>query len=221
MNLQVGGRIQLVIVRDVKPIQYFSTLIGYVKNEYLILKAPVDDKAPVPLREGDKLTARVFSGVNVCVFDVSVLRIYGHPLFHLHVSFPNVIFGINLRTAMRVKVNIPATLDKPADPALASVPVQLCNLSITGTQIESNIEVGKQGETINLSFLTGSHPGGGEIKISTKAVIRNIDKRPADASDASPLHLYGVQFVELTPTHQIMLQNLTYQAIIEDRQKIV
>jgi c-di-GMP-binding flagellar brake protein YcgR len=32
---------------------------------------------------------------------------------------------------------------------------------------------------------------------------------------------YGVQFIDLEPTHYTMLQNLTYEALIADRQKIV
>ena len=32
---------------------------------------------------------------------------------------------------------------------------------------------------------------------------------------------FGVQFVDLDPVHYTMLQNLTYEALIADRQKIV
>jgi hypothetical protein len=32
---------------------------------------------------------------------------------------------------------------------------------------------------------------------------------------------YGVQFVDLDPVHYTLLQNLTYEALLADRQKIV
>jgi hypothetical protein len=32
---------------------------------------------------------------------------------------------------------------------------------------------------------------------------------------------YGVQLVDLDPTHYTLLQNLSYEALIADRQKIV
>ena len=35
------------------------------------------------------------------------------------------------------------------------------------------------------------------------------------------IHTYGVQFIDLEPTHYTLLQNLTYEALIADRQKIV
>ena len=68
MNLQVGGRIQFITHRTIKPIQHFSTVIGYVKDEYLIVKIPMENSASIVLNEGDKLTIRVFSGVTVCSF---------------------------------------------------------------------------------------------------------------------------------------------------------
>lgn len=221
MNLQVGGRLQFLVVRDVKPVPYFSTLIGYVRNEYLILKAPADDKSKPPLREGDKLTVRVFSGVMVCTFNASLLRIFGAPLNYLHVSFPDEIVGANLRSAVRVRVEIPATLSNPADAGMANVSVVLSNISVTGTQIESQIEVGKSGETIELSFQSEGHAEGADMTISTRALIRNIGMRDAGTQNAAPVHLYGVQFLDLDPTHRLVLENMTYHAIVNGRQNIV
>ena len=37
LNLQVGVRLQIVTQRGVKPVPHFSTLIGYVKVEYIIV----------------------------------------------------------------------------------------------------------------------------------------------------------------------------------------
>src|SRR5205085_11190659 len=64
MNLQVGVRLQFIIYRSIKPVQYFSTLIGYVRDEYLILKVPMENGMPVGLVEGERITIRVFSGTN-------------------------------------------------------------------------------------------------------------------------------------------------------------
>ena len=76
MNLQVGGRLQFITHRTIKPIQHFSTLIGYVKDEYMIVKIPFDSGAPISLNDGDKLTIRVFSGVTVCSFPCIVMRVF-------------------------------------------------------------------------------------------------------------------------------------------------
>ena len=125
MNLQVGGRIQFITHRTMKPIQHFSTLIGWVKDEYMIVKVPFESGAPISVTEGDKLTIRVFSGVNVCSFSAIVQRVFGRPLFYAHLSFPEKIQGTSLRTAMRVKVDIPAQLNCDSE---GNVPVFLVNL---------------------------------------------------------------------------------------------
>lgn len=132
MNLQVGGRIQFITHRTIKPIQHFSTLIGYVKDEYLIVRIPMENGGAIMLNEGDKLTIRVFSGVTVCAFSCSVLRIFGRPLNYVHLSFPDAIQGTSLRTAMRVKVEIPAQLSYRE---VAAVPVFIVNLSVSGALI--------------------------------------------------------------------------------------
>ena len=221
MHLQVGHRLQLSIVRDVKPIQYFSTLIGYIRNEYLILKAPVVAKGIIPFREGDKVSVRVFSGVSVCTFDVVVNRSFPAPLFYIHVSFPDAIFGIGLRTAMRVKVGIPAKLSRPQVPDLSDVAVTIENISVGGALLEAPMEIGKEGEEVQLSFHMDSETENNGTDIRTQAIIRNTGTRQPEAQDAAPVHLFGVQFASLDSTQQLMLQNLTYQAVIEDRQKIV
>ena len=41
------------------------------------------------------------------------------------------------------------------------------------------------------------------------------------ASDQTEVFTYGVQFVDLDPNHYALLQNMTYEALIADRQKIV
>ena len=221
MHMQVGHRLQLAVVRDVKPIQYFSTLIGYIRNDYMILKAPTVAKGVVPFREGDKLSVRVFSGVSVCTFDVVVNRIFGAPLFYMHVSFPDMIFGIGLRTSMRVKVDIQATLHKPQVPELANVPVHIDNLSVGGALLESPLEIGKEGEEVTISFHMNGEADGNGADISTHAVIRNVGTKQTESQEKEATHLVGVQFDSLDPTHQLLLQNLTYQAVLEDRQKIV
>src|SRR6476661_8182871 len=135
MNLQVGVRLQFITYRRIKPMQYFSTLVGYVKDEYLIVKVPLENGTPVGLVEGERVTIRVFSGVNVCSFACTVQRVFDRPLLYVHLSFPDTIQGTSLRTAMRVKVDIPARI-LPAG-AAAAVGSTLTNVSVNGARIES------------------------------------------------------------------------------------
>ena len=218
MNLQVGGRIQFITHRTMKPVQHFSTLIGWVKDEYMIVKVPFENGAPIAVNEGDKLTIRVFSGVNVCSFSAIVQRVFGRPLFYAHLSFPSKIQGTSLRTAMRVKVDIPAQLSCNS---AGSASVFLVNLSVSGALIESQRPLESDDAIVELSFTLIAQPGNRQVLVNTHASIRNINVIKPATADKPEVFTYGVQFVNLDPTHYTLLQNLTYEALIADRQKIV
>jgi c-di-GMP-binding flagellar brake protein YcgR len=218
MNLQVGGRIQFITHRTMKPIQHFSTLIGWAKDEYMIVKVPFENNSPIALNDGDKLTIRVFSGVNVCSFSCVVQRVFPRPLFYAHLSFPVSIQGTSLRAAMRVKVDIPAQVTAPSG---ASTSVFLVNLSVSGALIESTKQLSESEAQVALSFYLIAQPGNRQVRVNPNATIRNINIVKPATGDKPEVFTYGVQFIDLDPVHYTMLQNLTYEALIADRQKIV
>ncbi|AXA92787.1 flagellar brake protein [Massilia sp. YMA4] len=218
MNLQVGGRVQFITHRTLKPIQHFSSVVGWVKDEYLIVKIPFENGAPIALNEGEKLTLRVFSGVNVCSFSCVVQRVFQRPLYYAHVSFPDQIQGTNLRTAMRVKVDIPAQLKGSAG---IDQRVFIVNLSVSGALVETAHELAQNTGDVVLRFTLITQPGNREVMVTTKAIIRNAGTAKAPGPNLPPLFSYGLQFADLDHAHYLMLQNLTYEALIADRQKIV
>ncbi|MFC5551269.1 flagellar brake protein [Massilia aerilata] len=218
MNLQVGVRLQFITYRRIKPMQYFSTLIGYVKDEYLIVKVPLENGTPVGLVEGERITIRVFSGMNVCSFACTVQRVFDRPLLYVHLSFPDTIQGTSLRAAMRVKVDIPAQVLPPQ--AGAAVDCALSNVSVSGARIESALTLPESGGEITLEFGLPSPLGDGEMRVRTQAVVRNVNAIRKEA-DGSEMFAYGVQFLDLDPVHHTMIQNLTYEVLLADRQNIV
>ena len=217
MNLQVGVRLQFITYRRIKPMQYFSTLIGYLKDEYLIVKVPLENGTPVGLVEGERITIRVFSGMNVCSFACTVQRVFDRPLLYVHLSFPDTIQGTSLRAAMRVKVDIPAQV-LPARGG-AAVDCGLTNISVSGARIESRTSLPENGGEITLEFGLPSPLGDGEMRVRTQAAVRNVNALSRE--DGSELFVYGVQFLDLDPVHHTMVQNLTYEVLLADRQNIV
>ena len=219
MNLQVGGRLQFITHRGFKPVQHFSTLIGYVKDEYLIVRIPTDNGAPISLTEGEKLTIRVFSGVTVCSFDCTVERVFGRPLLYVHITFPHAIQDTSLRGAMRVKADIAAQVTGTG-PGSATLACTLVNLSVTGALIESSHKLAQDGEVVTLAFQLVAQPGNYQVDVVTRASIRNVNV-VTPSSALAEVFTYGVQFVDLDPNHYALVQNMTYEALIADRQKIV
>jgi c-di-GMP-binding flagellar brake protein YcgR len=219
MNLQVAGRLQFITHRGIKPVQHFSTLIGYIKDEYIIVKIPMVNGVPIALTEGEKLTIRVFSGVTVCSFDCTVARVFGRPLMYVHITFPNLIQGTSLRASMRVKVEIPAQVTG-SRPASTPARCTLINLSVTGALIESPRSLPPDDELVMLEFTLMSQPGNQPVEVKTRASIKNVNvMKPSP--DRFEVFTYGVHFLGLDPNHYTLLQNMTYEAMIADRQKIV
>jgi c-di-GMP-binding flagellar brake protein YcgR len=199
MNLQVGVRLQVMTHRHLKPAPYFSTLIGYVKDEYLIIKIPTENGAPIAMTEGDPLTIRVFSGVNVCSFACSVERVFARPLNYVHLSFPTSIQGTSLRGAMRVKADIPARASRVGADA-APVSCVLTNVSVTGARIDSEYPLPADSEVLTLAFTLVTPPANEEVPVATLAAIRNMTvSRPAP--DKPDVYSYGVQFIDLDTVH--------------------
>jgi c-di-GMP-binding flagellar brake protein YcgR len=219
MNLQVGVRLQFITHRRLKPVQHFSTLIGWVKDEYMIVKIPTDNGAPIPLVEGERLTIRVFSGIHVCSFACTVERVFGRPLLYAHISFPRSIQGTSLRTAMRVKVDIPACII-PVGSAVPPVECLVTNLSVNGARIESQKSLPQDEDEFDLEFPLLAPPTNQEVRVRTRATVRNISSL-SGGPDQGEGFAYGVQFANLDPVHYTLLQNLTYEALLADRQKIV
>lgn len=219
MNLQVGVRLQFITYRRLKPVQYFSTLIGYIKDEYMIVKMPMEHGAPIALVEGERVTIRVFSGVNVCSFACTVERVFGRPLLYIHLSFPQAIHGTPLRAAMRVKVDLPARIAGGA-PGTAPVDCLLANVSVSGARIETRESLVQDIGEMVLEFTLSPPPDNQPVDIRARAAIRNIHTLRSGQA-GQDIHAYGLQFIDLDPGYFMLLQNLTYEALLADRQKIV
>jgi hypothetical protein len=73
---------------------------------------------------------------------------------------------------------------------------------------------------VTLQFALIAQPGNQQIDVTTRATIKNVNVlKPS--SDRLEVFTYGVQFVNLDSGHHTLLQNMTYEALIADRQKIV
>ncbi|HEX8887055.1 MAG TPA: flagellar brake protein [Noviherbaspirillum sp.] len=219
LHLHAGTRLQILIVKDVKPVAYFSTLIGFVRDEYLIVKIPQLGKNMASMREGDRLMVRVFSGLSVGVFNVTVMRVFLHPVYYLHVSFPDLIQGSRLRSAMRVKVDVPCKVVCSNDPPL-ELQARLADVSMVGALVESAAEIGAEGDEVQLSFTVTNRFSETEIPIETKAIVRSAQAKSPD-ENAPTVHNYGLEFKGLRQTEELMLQNFTYEIIMNDRRNII
>lgn len=220
LNMQVGLRLQIMTHRRTKPVPYFSTLIGYVKDDYIIVKVPTEHGVPIGLNEGERVTVRVFSGINVCSFACSVQRVFERPWHYMHLSFPTSIQGTSLRSAMRVKAGLKVQVRSTALPDAAPVECTMINVSVSGARFGASSPLSNDEELISLRF-TLTVPGTQQdLDVDAVAIIRNMTVDRTGPEGAN-VYTYGVQFVDLDTLHYTLLQNLTYEALLADRMQIV
>jgi len=88
IKLQVGARLQIMLKRGAGQIIHYTTLIGYVSGDYLLVKVPFENGLSVQMQEGEDVTLRTFFGLNVFTFTCNVQSIFLAPRFYMHLSFP-------------------------------------------------------------------------------------------------------------------------------------
>lgn len=216
MKLKVGDRLQI------QPPARFSSdpvvvrLIGYVNTLSLLVTFPREANGlRLLLVENDKLDIRVFSSQNAFGFSATVSKIIKIPFEYLHLSFPDEVKGMVIRKAPRVKTRIICSVlaHQSGD---VSLPGMLVNLSATGALLDARRAI--QGE-VKLVFRVTLHAI--EVILTLNAVVRAQFTDEAPVGGAQIFYHHGLEFVDLQPNDNLILQSLVYQQMIEKPQTVL
>ncbi len=231
INLQVGAHLQMAVrhgpdqliyntelrgshyktgekAKVLKPKQliYYTELIGYVDEEYLIIKTPIKNDLSVQIPVGEQAILRTLSGVDVFTLTCQVKATFRAPYYYMHLSFPTDIKSIALRGAIRAKVNLPVQVNGYGAGIISDI-------SATGAKIIVDRALGELNEEALISF---DFP----IKLTTQSehidvgvTIRSIQQLPSKKKDSPPKFSHGVLFHELDLTSQVMLLNFVYESM--------
>lgn len=219
IRLQPGSRVQLVLSRQGSEQSHFTTVVGFVRDEYLILRLPVRKQAPIPIEADEALRVRLFSGIHLYEFRCNVLRVFDAPVDYIHVSFPDDIVVTPVRMAPRVRAELPARLvlaDGSQHEGL------LADLSAQGAQLQvvAPEPLVADGARIRIAFTVRVGVDEREHTIETDCVVRLL--KPLRATGGKEeLQAYGLQFGELDAASSLALQNFILRRMIEDQDSVV
>ena len=208
IKLQVGTRLQIMLKRGARQVIYYTSLIGYVSGEYLLMKIPFEHGLSVQIQAGERVTLRVFSGMNVFTFVCSVESVFHSPRFYMHLTFPTEIQTTALRKAVRVKADLPVQIEGAAQGG------SITDISVDGAQITADSALGEVDAKLALSFTFQIKPTNQDVRLETSATIRSVRELPAAKKDAPARFSHGVSFDDIDPTNQVMLQNLVYESLL-------
>jgi hypothetical protein len=217
LQLHIGDRLQLELSSGATPSQYFTLLIGYVPGHSVLVRTPVVQNLPVPVREGEAALVRTFSGRHASTFETTVLRVTRSPFPYLHLAYPQSVKQALIRGALRVRVSLPATFVAAGsdDP----VAVSISDLSVSGALLESRAVLGEAGDKGELAFKFVVQPNNYEVKLPVKVEIQSVKAKRATGTDAGFVH--GVQFGRLHTTETLLLQSYVQQVLLQDRSRVV
>jgi Flagellar protein YcgR/PilZ domain len=212
IKLRVGDRLQIQPPSNLSQDRFLVKLIGYVPGATVLVTTPVGDNGlRLPLMEGEIIVVRSFSGQNIFGFSATIERICKIPYDYLHLSYPAEVRGVVIRKSQRVKTNIIATVQNNSpDGPQEQMSGLIANISADGAAIDARRELGGKGDELTLDFRISLHNVDAYLKV--KVLIRAILEHETNAE----LIRHGVEFLEIQPNDNVILQSMIYQQMIEN-----
>ena len=180
-------------------------LLGYLKNQTLIVTNPIAAGKVVPVKEGTHYNVKGFSGTLHFTFKAKVVKVHAQPYPHMHLEYPKLIYATKIRQSMRAVANLPATLFNPFTKKLT--PVILRDLSVGGGQLVLQAPIGRKDDKYTLSFKI-KLADDLEEEVSTEVVVRTLETQDAKGATACTM---GVQFLELDKAARLLVMTFVYR----------
>ncbi len=206
-RIQPGEAMQIQSSLD--STRFAVRLIGYHKGKSIIVTNPMQDGAPIYLKEGQAFIARIFSGKFVFAFPCTVLASAVKPYSYLHLSYPADVLGVNIRKGDRVKLRAIAAFDTDSGRQGAGV---IVDLSCGGAFFLSKSPDIAPGRNLALKFKVAV--GHTEYVLVLPGFVRSV--RPND-EDPKLGNGYGIEFANVSPEDNLVLSSFIFQKIAENR----
>jgi c-di-GMP-binding flagellar brake protein YcgR len=220
MRLRVGDRLQIEPPPTVSPDRHMCKVIGWLDNVSLLVTTPVVGGLRVPLRDNDKIVARIFANQNAFAFDTDVMRAVKIPFDHLHLTFPTRIQGAVIRKSPRIKMRLIATVT-PMPPDGDTVPDSaphfsaiMINVSADGALIQAKQALTEKNGRLKIVFRVNLHDV--DAMVTVTAIVRSIFAEEGKVG----VMCHGLQFLEMKSNDRMILQSMIYQKMIEQPQLV-
>lgn len=206
LHLPIGALIKLENTATSQ--QYKVRLIGYLKDESVLVTAPAQDGGLVLLHEGQTLIVRLFAGRNVYQFTSYVIHQSSLHVSYLHLTYPSKVQGVLLRHSVRADVNVICSVQEPLGESVAGL---LRDLSVDGALLVTMQEFTEKEHHIQVKFKL--MVDGLEEIIELDSVVRSQKLVTHPDSTAAEVH-YGLQFIHHDPEQHFALSAYVYQSLL-------
>lgn len=215
MGLRPGDRLQLELPGPLGARRAVVRVIGYQEGRALLVTPPFQEGSCVPLLEGERVRARLFTGRQAYGFESFVDRACLQGLDYLQLSFPTHIHVVNVRKALRVKTCTVASL-RPTDAETAMPPTAalIVDLSTSGAGLVACRAIAGKEDRVTLSFTLRMEEA--STAIETRAFVRSVNPDPATGG-----FRLGLQFDRLEDLQYLALKAYVLERLYEDPSSLV
>ena len=202
MHLKVGDKIPIAIPRGAKGARTLGRVIGWVEGGSFVITLPQRITTAGLVKEGEQLLLRAFTGKSAFAFSATVLKIEHFPYTYLHLSFPDKIEAVTVRSSFRHGVRLPVTI---AIDGKADVTGDILNIGMTGVRV-GTAEPLQNEDPIRLATQFELHDV--PVSLELHAQVRSSKSVPDE--HGAMHHEYGMEFQNLKPNDRLILGSLLW-----------
>ena len=172
--------------------EYRVGVVGMLEQVSLIVECPMIRGIPA-LGTGEALEVRLFAVRDLVLFQCEMLTASTYPGPYLHLSWPQELCVLQVRSSARVTLDKPATFGLQVDRQLIPVPGHIIDLSTEGAAFLCDAlgaVVGDQGELVLVLEVDGKLP---PVFVHPRVVVRSV-REPLHAGGCLQ---YGLEFLDL------------------------
>ncbi|WP_144394794.1 flagellar brake protein [Pleionea sediminis] len=214
LGLKMGDVMQIQVSAESEA-RYPVKLLGFLPDCSVIISAPSEKKGkPIFLKEDQLVTLRFVVNHVASGFTSKVLGMRTSPSPYIHLEMPKEVEAVEVRNAVRVNTEIPATLINETHKS-NPMAVNLVNLSVLGGRLESQKKIALIGDELSLT-MTLSLDDIDKV-VTLDCVVRNkgkVDERKEGEEGSQILNWYGFHFKFQDDEDRLLLKAFVYQEIL-------
>ncbi|NMM28799.1 MAG: flagellar brake protein [Glaciimonas sp.] len=205
LRWQVGETLYLQS-HDNPAIRYTVRLIGFVKNQSVLVTAPILDGKFGFIQNGQAFVVRSFSGKKAYAFAATALKSVHAPYPYLHLSYPQHVRGAIIRKGSRAQVKIIAAviIGQPE----RNIATTLTDLSVGGASGTARQTIGVKDAVGRIAFKV--HAAGQDALLNLKITLRSVVQ-----AENSEVYNHGFEFVDMTANERLILTAFVHQTLAE------
>jgi Flagellar protein YcgR/PilZ domain len=194
MDLRVGQSVQLIYDGQGTRKEYTS-VIGYVENDFVMLRVPQEQGWVVHVREGMAVEIRLFSGLSIFTFQSRINALLLTPRNYMLLSFPSEVQETPLRSHHRVRTSLPVEILNCASGRKSLKDYHIHDLSGGGVSIVGPWQLGETNSAIHLGLRFDLQSTGKTESVELEGTIQNVELvHQSNRPENPPAYQHGIKF---------------------------